>query len=661
MNVVLWQMGAASAGVSPVGTTGTPGTVFFNFSQSVTPGSFVFSQPGTGSDFVASTTNPIADPAATTPQLPCTAGKQYLARSTCPFFVSLNPRLPGAISGQVSILDASKAVVPLSTTTLSGVGQGSAISLSVPTSVVSLGTGLAAPQQVAADSQGNAYVADSTLGRVLKFVPGSTAVGVSVGTGLTSPTGVAVDGAGNVYIADSGKVYEVPFINGALNNAGQTTLQSGLGGNLKLAAGLVGNVFVADPDNSRVIEVFNSLTNSVTGGFVTVGSGFSKPSAIATDSAGNIFVADGTTLSEIPATFGGAPAAITNSLVAPVTGLAVDASGSVDVAQAGGILHIPSVDGTLTANSAIALASGSLTSPKGLAIDSVGNLYASDATGGAAALRVLTLNATVDFGQVSPFVPSNPVDVNVFNIGNLPLTIMPDPTFSGTNGADFSVTPATQNACDTTGATPVSPGSSCILDVQLTAADVGTRTGTMNVTSNASNAATVTASLTGVGVNNLARSTVALAVNPSTGVTYPGSTVATVNVSAADGTNYADGPGNSYPHQPKPEAPSSDDLSSCHACRWCGDLQPNRPTRWHVYGKGGLPRRHQLQRRPSHHDTYGRSGGAWRDVDRAQQHHSAAWQLLCSAGIKHVPARFRRVDDRDTNRQRLVHERVCTR
>ncbi len=532
-NVVLWQMGTANVGASPVGTAGTPTTVYFNFSQAVTPGSFVFSQPGASSDFVVSTTNPIADPTATTPQLPCTAGKQYLAQSSCPFFVALDAHLPGAVSAQLTMLDSSKAVVPQSNTYLSGVGQGPDISLTIPTSQITVGTGLLAPQQVAADSLGNSYVADSKLGKVLEFASGSTSttVGVSIGTGLTAPTGVAVDGAGDVYIADSGKVFEVPFVNGALSNAGQTTLQSGLGSNLKLAAGGSGNVFVTDPDNSRVIEIFNPLTGSVTGSYNTIGSGFSKPSAIATDSAGNIFVADGSTLSEITGTFDGPPTAITNNLASPVTGLAVDPSGSIDVAQASGIIHIPAVDGTLSANSAVAFDGGVLTSPNGLAIDSFGNLYVSDLTGGTPALRVLTLDASVDFGQVSPFVPSNPVDVNVFNIGNLPLAIMPDPTFSGADGVEFSVTPATQNACDTTGATPVSPGSSCIIDVQVTAADIGTRTGTMNVTSNAANAPSVTASLTSFGVNNLERSNVVLAVNPATGVTYPGATTVTVTVS----------------------------------------------------------------------------------------------------------------------------------
>jgi len=544
-NVVLWQPGAASAGTSPVGTSNatTPGTVFFNFSQTVTPGAIAISQPGTGTDFAASTTNPIADPKAITPQLPCTAGKTYTAFTTCPYFVALDPRSAGAISGKVSLLDSTNKVIPESTTILSGVGQGAAISLAVPTSETTIGSGLVAPQQVAADALGNSYVADSTLGQVLKFAAGATAstAGVPVGTGLTAPTGVAVDGSGDVFIADSGKVFEVPFVNGALSAAGQTTLKTGLGSDLRLAADGTGNVFVTDPDNARVVEIQNPLTASVVNATVTVGSGFSKPSAIATDSSGNIFVADGNTLYEIPAVFGGAPAAITKSLAGPVTGLAVDPSGSVDVAQSGGIIHIPSTAGTLSANSAVALDSGVLTAPNGLAIDGFGNLFVSDLTGGTANLQLLSLNAAVDFGQVGVLSPSNPVDVTAFNIGNAPLTIMPDPTFTGTDAADFSTTAASQNACDTTGATPVAPGSSCIIDVVLTAGDVGTRTGTMNVTSNAANAPTVTASLTGVGENNLARSVVQMTLNPATGVSYPGATTVTVNVSAMTGTDVPTG------------------------------------------------------------------------------------------------------------------------
>ncbi len=532
-NVVLWQMGAANAGSSPVGTVGTPTTVYYNFSTLVTPGTFTLSQPGSGSDFVASTTNPILDPTVTPAQTACTAGKQYTSLSSCPYWVALNPRATGAVAAKLAMLDANNKVIPQSTTNLSGIGVGAAISLLVPTTQTQIGGSLNSPQQTAADALGNSYVADAGLGQVLQFAPGSTAasMGVTIGTGLKSPTGVAVDGAGDVFIGDSGKVIEIPFVNGALSPGGQITVRTGLGSNLKLAVDGSGNVFVADADNARIVKISNPLTTTVIPGLVTVGSGFTKPSAIATDNAGDVFVADKNTLYEIPAVFDGPPIAITNSLVAPVTGLAVDPSGSVDVAQSGGILRIPANAGVLSANSAVAIDSGAVTAPTGLSIDPLGNLYVSDTTGSMPRLLRLNLNAAADLGQVSPFVPSNPVDIDAFNIGNAPLTLMPDPTFSGAQGSDFSTTAAAQSACDTTGGTSVAPGSFCIIDVVLTASSSSPalRSGTMSVTSNATNAATVTAALTGTAVNNLEMSKVSVMVNPPT-TGFPGTATASVTV-----------------------------------------------------------------------------------------------------------------------------------
>jgi hypothetical protein len=532
MNVVLWAMGTANLGASPVGTPGPISTVYFNFSSAVTPAKLGFMQPGTGSDFAVSTTNPIADPNASTVQKACTAGLLYSAYTSCPYWVTLNPRLPGSISGQLAMFDSSNKVIPQSVAYLTGTGQGPDISLLVPTSETAIGSGYVSPQQVAADSLGNVYIADSSQGKVLQYAAGSTSTssGVAIGTGLTAPTGVAVDNSGDVYIADAGKVVEVPFVNGALNTAGQVTLQTGLGTKLRLAVDGTGNVFVTDPDNARVVKISNPITSTAVSGIVTVGSGFSKPSAIATDSAGDIFVADGSTLSEIAAPFYGPPVAITNSLASPVTGLAVDPSGSIDVAQSGGIIRIPYVAGAFGTNSAAAIAGGAVTKPNGLAIDVLGNLYVSDLTATTPALQLLSLNASVSLGIVSPFVPSNPVDVSVFNIGNLPLKVLPAPTFSGAMAVEFSTTAATQNNCDTTGATAVAPGSSCLIDVQVTAggATPATRTGSMTVTSNAINAASVTASLTATASSTLETPTLTLVVTPLTGITYPG----TVSVKA---------------------------------------------------------------------------------------------------------------------------------
>lgn len=544
-NVVLWAPSSADLGASPVGTASAVSTVYFSFSSAVTPGSFIFQQPGGGTDFVASATNPLADPAAITVQKVCTPGLLYPAYTSCPYWLTANPRTAGALSGELSMLDAATNVILQSTTYLRAVGQGPEISLLVPTGQTAIGTGYSAPQQVATDSLGALYVADSGKGQVLRFAAGSTSstVGTPIGTGLTAPTGVAVDGSGNVFIGDAGKVIEIPFLNGALAPAQQATVQTGLGTRIRLAVNGAGTVFVTDPDNARVVKIANPLTRSFLASTVTIGSGFTKPSAIAVDNAGNVFAADGNTLSELVAPYYGVPTAITNGLVGPVTGLSVDASGSVYVAQSGGIIRIPYVAGTFGANSAAAIAGGVVTKPNSLAIDALGNLYLADLSAATPTVQQLTLNASVNLGIVSPFVPSTPVDVSVVNIGNLPLNVTASPTFSGPMGIEFSTTAATQNNCDTTGATPVAPGSSCIIDVQITAAGATppTRTGTMSVTSNALNAPTVTAALTATASNLLETPTVTLTVTPASGITFPGAATVTATVAPSKSTNMPTG------------------------------------------------------------------------------------------------------------------------
>ncbi len=71
-------------------------------------------------------------------------------------------------------------------------------------------------------------------------------------SGLSHPYGVAVDGAGDVFIADqnNGRVVEVPAGGGA-----QVTVGSGLNQPTGVAVDGAGNVFIADNHNNRVVEV----------------------------------------------------------------------------------------------------------------------------------------------------------------------------------------------------------------------------------------------------------------------------------------------------------------------------------------------------------------------------------------------------------------------
>ncbi|HTV09013.1 MAG TPA: Ig-like domain repeat protein [Candidatus Aquilonibacter sp.] len=557
-NFVLWQPGTLNLGSTPIGTTGTPNTIFYTFSGTVTPGSIVLTQPGGGSDFIPSTTNPYPPSAGTTPAVPCTAGTTYNDYSSCQYWIALDPsgnNSVGNLQGQVSMLDSNSNVIGGSTGYLQGIGLGPASATLSPVLQTPLATSLTTPGQVAGDSLGNAYVADAGQHAVLMFPAGTTAFGgAPIGTGLTAPTGVAVDGSGDLYIADSGKVIEVPSVQGALNPAGQTTLLSGLGSNVQLAVDGGDNVYAADPSNGRVVRIFNPTASMMLEGINTVGTGFTKPTAVAVDNAGNLFVADGTNLVEINPW--GGQTSITSSLVAPVTGLVVDPSGAVYVAQSGGVIRIPLESSGLNPNDAAPVDNTGVTAPTGVGMDALGNLYVTadsynvttiNTTGtplGPVTTNVTTpnvlmlANADVNFGVVDTATTTDPVDISVFNIGNAPLSFSATtaPSFSGTNATDYAIQEDGQNPCDTTGGTPIASGTACTLGVTVTAANNGLSQASMTFATNATNAPTNTANLEAYAENNLCRTTTTIALNPSTGVSYPGSTSISATVTAQDPT-----------------------------------------------------------------------------------------------------------------------------
>src|SRR5205807_6164625 len=122
---------------------------------------------------------------------------------------------------------------------------------------------------VATDSAGNVYVADSGNNTIRKITPGgvvTTLAGTPGVTGSTDGTGaaasfnfpsdVATDGAGNVYVAD--------YNNNTIRKITPAGAVSTLAG-----AGLFGSA-----DGTGAAASFNF------------------PSGVATDSAGNIYVAD---------------------------------------------------------------------------------------------------------------------------------------------------------------------------------------------------------------------------------------------------------------------------------------------------------------------------------------------------------------------------------
>jgi hypothetical protein len=480
---------AAELGSTPAGTAAaTSQSVLFGFNGAATPTSFVIQEAGTPRpDFTIATGGT------------CTALTAYAAQSGCSVNVTLSPHAVGNVSATLLAVGGTTGV--LGSLTLEGTGTGSAVQV-LPGSQSLIGAGLKTPSQLAVDASGNTYVADSGLGAVEYYPKGSGAVVATntVGTGLTAPTGVAVDGGGDVYIADSGNVIEVPTGAGVLKaNGQQVTVKSGLGKNLKLATDGFGDLYISDPDNHRVVKLASvGETLGLLGQTETDLGGFNAPSAIAVDASGNLYVADGSNLFEVT------PAGTQTTLLTTLsnaTGLAVDPSGAVYVAMPGGTLRIPAQTPPWSAANATTIAS-SVSAPTSVAIDSVENVYVTDAT--AEDVDFVGASASTNFGTLTSTTGMQTGNYTILDAGNATLNIT---GFSST--PDYS---ATANTC--TG--PIAVGASCTATVTFNPGpgDQGPLAGQVLVQSDAANAP-VGVNVTGVGAA-LAASTTVVTVSNAT-------------------------------------------------------------------------------------------------------------------------------------------------
>jgi len=179
------------------------------------------------------------------------------------------------------------------------------------------------PTHVATDSSGDVYVADNFNDRIEEFsATGSfiKAIGMAGGGAgrLDSPYGVATDSSGDVYVADQGneRIDEFSaagaFIKaygwGVLDYAKQfetctttTTCRSGIkgdgAGELDAPTGVAtdssGDVYVADYDNDRIEEFSPAGAFIKAIGMAGSGAGqLNAPLDVATDSSGDVYVAD---------------------------------------------------------------------------------------------------------------------------------------------------------------------------------------------------------------------------------------------------------------------------------------------------------------------------------------------------------------------------------
>ena len=297
------------------------------------------------------------------------------------------------------------------------------------------GTGTAAnfgqPEGIVADGAGNLWVADTLNGTIRKIVIATGAVttlddGTGVPVRLADPCGVVADGAGNLYVTELGTddIARVVIATGAFSifagAAGQSGSADGTGADARfrgpsgIATDGAGNLFVVDSSNATIRKIVVA-TGAVTtfagaagehGTVDGIGSQarFDDPWGIASDGAGNLFVADATeTIRKIVIATG----AVTTSAGTPgqtgiadgtgaaarfgtPLGIASDGAGNVYVADTGNnsIRKVATASGTVTtvapfpARSVDGTGVGArFTSPIGIAGDGTGNLYVTDGDG----------------------------------------------------------------------------------------------------------------------------------------------------------------------------------------------------------------------------------------------------------------------------------------
>ena len=248
-------------------------------------------------------------------------------------------------------------------------------------------------QGVAADGSGNVFVADPVDNSVLKIsaagiltvVAGNGTSkfsgdgGLATNAELAAPMAVAVDGSGDLFIADydNGRIRKVTpngmittvAGNGDAGYAGDggQALNAEIARPSGVAIDGSGNIFILDTTNSVVRKVAaNGVITTIAGN-----GALNNPMGIAVDTAGDLFIADTYNYAVRKVTPSGTITTVaggSSSLLNELTGVAVDGSGNLLIAADGAILRVSATNGALT----IIAATGD---EVGIAADASGDVF----------------------------------------------------------------------------------------------------------------------------------------------------------------------------------------------------------------------------------------------------------------------------------------------
>jgi sugar lactone lactonase YvrE len=423
----------------------------------------------------------------------CAVGPSYSANSTCTVNVAFSPRFAAMRYGAVVLSDASGVVT---TAYLEGSGTGPQLNF-LPAVESAIGKDLSSPIGTAVDGAGNVYITDRT--RILKETfSGGSYTQSEVATDLQLAECIAIDGAGNLYVAD---IYARDVLKLIPSGSGyvQQKIASGLQGPTGVAVDSGGNVYVVDYYAGRLLKETpgpNGYTQSL------IGSQFSGNSIfdVAVDDSGNLFLCGdqgGIVIETLTSghyiesfTKGGVPGV--------TTGIALDRNGNIYLSDFNDnrIVRV-----SFTSEGSLQTAVwANVASPRGLAFDGSGNLYAVSSPNGPG--TTLKLNSAdgpaFNFGDVTYGTPAKNTQQTfaLENIGNEPLQFPASSSAGNPALSDgFKLSTLGQLGCQLSESEseatlkPIAPGASCSLGVSFDASQIGPVSGTLVFTDNNLNAA----------------------------------------------------------------------------------------------------------------------------------------------------------------------------
>ncbi|MHB8519486.1 MAG: NHL domain-containing protein [Limisphaerales bacterium] len=336
----------------------------------------------------------------------------------------------------------------------------------VPLGTAATNATLSHPAGVAVDAWGNLFIADAGSGDVYKVDTNGIINSVNAGTFgefLNAPSGVAVDARGNVFIADTGNrsVLHVDT-NGIIttvagNGSSGFSGDGGAATNASLgpygvAVDASGNLFMADRNNHRIRKVdTNGIITTVAGngatydnwesegyfsgdGGAATNASLDYPSGVAVDAWGNLFIADSgnNRIRRVDV----------NGVITTVAGNGPNGNGPAHDGTGGPKGFFSGDDGAAT--------NASLDYPSGVAVDASGNLFIADyynnrvrevALGGSPDLTLDNVSAgnagdyqvitTSPYGSVTSAVAS--VTVLLPPSSQIPGKVMSVPLIAGNN------------------------------------------------------------------------------------------------------------------------------------------------------------------------------------------------------------------------------------